>query len=96
MPLVDQKEEWWVMVMGMGLDPELTKWSMHSDLAIVLTGTGYKEHHWLVIPHQPLWLFPINNSYSMPSSFRTILSSANHLGIGRAVTHRDSICIYCI
>ena len=24
--------------------------------AIVLTGKGYKEHHWLVIPHQPLWL----------------------------------------
>ena len=24
-PLVDQKEEWWVMVMEVGLDPELSK-----------------------------------------------------------------------
>ena len=23
--LVDQKEKWWVMVMGVGLDPELSK-----------------------------------------------------------------------
>ena len=49
-PLVDWKEMWWVTVMGVGLDPELTKWSMHSGLAIVLTGKGYKEHHWLVVP----------------------------------------------
>ena len=46
------------MVMGVGLDPELTKWSVHSGLATVLTGKGYKEHHWLVVPHQPLRLFP--------------------------------------
>ena len=25
MPLVDWKEEWWVAVMGVGLDPELSK-----------------------------------------------------------------------
>ena len=25
MPLVDRKEEWWVTVMGVGLDPELSK-----------------------------------------------------------------------
>ena len=25
MPLADQKEKWWVMVMGVGLDPELSK-----------------------------------------------------------------------
>ena len=25
MLLVGQKEEWWVMVMGVGLDPELSK-----------------------------------------------------------------------
>ena len=25
MLLVDRKEEWWVMVMGVGLDPELSK-----------------------------------------------------------------------
>ena len=24
-PLVDRKEEWWVAVMGVGLDPELSK-----------------------------------------------------------------------
>ena len=39
-PLADRKEEWWVTVMGMGLDPELTKWSMRSGPAIILTGTG--------------------------------------------------------
>ena len=60
MPLAGQKEEWWVVVMEVGLDPELTKWSMHLGLAIVLTGKGYKEHHWLVIPHQPLWLSSIS------------------------------------
>ena len=36
--------------MDVGLDPELTKWSMHSGPVIVLTGKGYKEHHWLVVP----------------------------------------------
>ena len=56
MPLVDQKEEWWVTVMGVGLNPELTKWSVCSGSAIVLTRMGYKEYHWLVIPHQPLRL----------------------------------------
>ena len=25
MPLVDQKGKWWVAVMGVGLDPELSK-----------------------------------------------------------------------
>ena len=25
MPLACQKEKWWVMVMGVGLDPELSK-----------------------------------------------------------------------
>ena len=45
MPLVDWKERWWVAVMGVGLDPELTKWSVCSGLVIVLTGKGYKEHH---------------------------------------------------
>ena len=32
---------------------------MHSGPAIVLTGKGYKEYHWLVIPHQPLQLSPL-------------------------------------
>ena len=36
--------------MDVGLDPELTKWSVRSGPAIVLTGKGYKEHHWLVVP----------------------------------------------
>ena len=50
MPLAGRTEKWWGSVMEVGLDPELTKWSMRSGLAIVLTGKGYKEHHWLVIP----------------------------------------------
>ena len=36
--------------MDVELDPELTKWSVRSGPAIVLTGKGYKEHHWLVVP----------------------------------------------
>ena len=36
--------------MDVGLDPELTEWSVRSGPAIVLTGKGYKEHHWLVVP----------------------------------------------
>ena len=43
-------EEWWGSVMDVGLNPELTKWSVRSGSAIVLTGKGYKEHHWLVVP----------------------------------------------
>ena len=42
--------------MGVGPDPELTNWSMRSGSVNFLTGKGYKEHHWLVIPHQPLQL----------------------------------------
>ena len=42
--------------MGVGLDPKLTKWSVHSGPVNCLTGKGYKEHHWLVVPHQPLRL----------------------------------------
>ena len=36
--------------MDVGPDPELTKWSVRSGPVIVLTGKGYKEHHWLVVP----------------------------------------------
>ena len=36
--------------MDVGLNPELTKWSMRSGPVTVLTGKGYKEHHWLVVP----------------------------------------------
>ena len=50
MPLDDQKEKWWVAVMEVGLDPELTKWSVHLGPATILTRKGYKEHHWLVVP----------------------------------------------
>ena len=50
MPLACRTEKWWGSVMDVGLDPELTKWSVRSGPAIVLTGKGYKEHHWLVVP----------------------------------------------
>ena len=88
-PLADQKEEWWVAVMDVGLDPELTKWSVCLGPAIVLTGKGYKEYHWLVIPHQPLQLFPTSPTLHMPSdrcatSSHILPSSVNQLGIGHA------------
>ena len=50
-PLADRKEEWWAMVMEVGLDPELTEWSVHLGSAIVLTGnrrSGGQEHVWLI------------------------------------------------
>ena len=50
MPLADQTEKWWGLVMDVGLDPELTKWSVRLGPAIVLSRKGYKEHHWLVVP----------------------------------------------
>ena len=89
MPLAGWKEEWWVTVIGVGLDPELTKWSIHLGLAIVLTGKEYKEHHWLVVPHQPLWLSPTSTTLYMPSDCCATFShivpgSVNHLGIGHA------------
>ena len=34
---------------------------MCSGLAIVLTRKEYKEHHWLVVPHQPLQLTPTSS-----------------------------------
>ena len=34
MPLVDQKEKWWVVMMGVGLDPELSK-------MVRVLGSGY-------------------------------------------------------
>ena len=49
MLLVHWTEKWWGSVMDVGLDPELTKWSVRSGPAIVLTGKGYKEHHWLAV-----------------------------------------------
>ena len=50
MPLARRTEKWWGSVMDVGLDPELTKWSVRMGPAIVLTGKGYKERHWLVVP----------------------------------------------
>ena len=40
MLLADWKEEW-VVVMGVGLDPELTKWSVRSGLVNFLTGVEF-------------------------------------------------------
>ena len=86
--LADRTEKWWGSVMDVGLDPELTKWSVRSDPAIVLTGRGYKEHHWLVVPvsttpvtptsHQPVLLL------TMPMSARTIPGTQDEFGRGRA------------
>ena len=87
-PLASRTEEWWVLVMEVGLDPELTKWSVRLGPAIVLTGKGYKEHHWLVVPsinhfgylqsHTPL-------AYStMPMSACTIPGTQDQFGRGRA------------
>ena len=60
---------------------------MRSGPAIVLTRKGYKEHHWLVIPHQPPQLSPSHHLYSMPSSSCTIPGTVNYLGIGHAAVH---------
>ena len=74
--------------MGVGLDPELTKWSVCSGLVIVLTGKGYKEHHWLVIPPSTTSVISLSHHcHTMPSSSCTIPSTINHLGIGRAAVH---------
>ena len=86
--LVDRTEEWWGLVMKVGLDPELTKWSVRSGLAIVLTGKGYKEHHWLVIPPSTTSVTPIPSSLTaylnMPMSARTIPSTQDQYSRGRA------------
>ena len=63
-PLVDRTEKWWGSVMDVGLDPELTKWSVRLGPAIVLTGKGYKEHHWLVVP--PSTTSVISSSFLLP------------------------------
>ena len=75
-------------MMGVGLDPELTKWSMRSGPAMVLTGKGYKEHHWLVVPsinHFGYSHFHTTTAYStMPMSSRTIPGTQDQFGRGRA------------
>ena len=88
MPLVRQTEKWWGLVMEVGLDPELTKWSVRSGPAIVLTGKGYKGHHWLVVPSINLFgylHFHTTTAYSnMPMSARTIPGTQDQYGRGRA------------
>ena len=59
---------------------------MRLGLGIILTRKGYKEHHWLVIPHQPLRLSP-SHITAMPSSSHTIPGTVNHLGISHATVH---------
>ena len=87
-PLASRTEKWWGSVMDVGLDPELTKWSVRSGLAIVLTGKGYKEHHWLAIPSINHFGYPhflSTTTYStMPMSARTIPRTQDQYGRGRA------------
>ena len=87
-PLANRTEKWWGSVMDVGLDPELTKWSVRLGPAIVLTGKGYKEHHWLVVPHQPLRLSPTSittTAYStMPMSAHSIPGTQDQYGRSRA------------
>ena len=86
--LVCRTEKWWGSVMDVGLDPELTKWSVRSGPAIVLTGKGYKEHHWLVVP--PSTTSVISTSISppltstMPMSARSIPGTQDQYGRGCA------------
>ena len=74
--------------MDVGLDPELTKWSVRSGPAIVLTGKGYKERHWLVAPSiNHFGYLPIYSptaSFIMPMSARTIPGTQDQYGRGRA------------
>ena len=74
--------------MDVGLDPELTKWSVRSGPAIVLTRKGYKEHHWLVVPsinHFGYLHFHSTNAYStMPMSAHSILGTQDQYSRGRA------------
>ena len=59
---------------------------MCSGLAIILTGKGYKEHHWLVVPPSTTLVISHSHHYfrTMPSSSCTISGTVNHLSIGHA------------
>ena len=58
---------------------------MHSGLAIILTGKGYKEHHWLVVPPSTTSVISSHITTTlMPSSSRTIPGTQNQFGIGGA------------
>ena len=87
-PLARRTEKWWGSVMDVGLDPELTKWSVRSGPAIVLTGKGYKEHHWLVVPPSTTSVISTSTlltAYStMPMSARTIPGTQDQYSRGRA------------
>ena len=87
-PLACRTEKWWGSVMDVGLDPELTKWSVRSGPATVLTRKGYKEHHWLVVPPSTTSVISLLRSitaYStMPMSTRTIPGTQDEFGRGRA------------
>ena len=73
------------MVMDVGLDPELTKWSVRSGPAIVLTRKGYKEHHWLVVPPSTTSVTSTLIIYLiMPMSARTIPGTQDQYGRGHA------------
>ena len=72
MPLARRTEKWWGSVMEVGLDPELTKWSVRSGSAIVLTGKGYKERHW--------WDVSLINHFSY-FHFHTITSHSQHADV---------------
>ena len=87
-PLARRTEKWWGSVMDVGLDPELTKWSVRSGPAIVLTGKGYKECHWLVVPPSTT---PVISSHTLPTAYstmpmsaRTIPGTQDKYGRGRA------------
>ena len=86
--LVRRTEKWWGSVMDVGLDPELTKWSVRSGPAIVLTGRGYKEHHWLVVPPSTTPVISTSSLppayFTMPMSARTIPGTQDQYGRGRA------------
>ena len=87
-PLARRTEKWWGSVMEVGLDPELTKWSVRPGPAIVLTGKGYKERHWWDVP--PSTTSVISTSTQppptsiMPMSARTIPGTQDEFGRGRA------------
>ena len=86
-PLARRTEKWWGSVMEVGLDPELTKWSVRSGPAIVLTGKGYKERHWWDVPlinHFGYLHFHTTTSHNMPMSARTIPGTQDQYGRGRA------------
>ena len=64
---------------------------MHLGPVIVLTGKGYKEHHWLVVPpinhFSYLHFLPTTTYLTMPMSACTIPGTQDQYGRGRAAVH---------